>query len=451
MMFQTAVFLCVMLMATTKVFSLSLSDSKAGQLVEDHLRAQNSGDSTKMRKFIETCIAPAALATRPVEVRLNTMQRISADVGHLQLQQVTAITDSTIAVVTRAESGIYFEMVYRHDQSSPPQLLSLSMMSIDEPLDPNLPPLTEKQLVAAADSLLTAEAAAERFSGAVLIARDFKPVYQRAFGAANIEHQVPNRPGTKFNLGSINKSFTRLGIEMLAARGKLSLDDTIGKYLTDYPNKEAATKVTISHLLEMSGGIGDFFGQNFDNTPKNRLRHNRDFIPLFASEELHFEPGTNREYSNGGFILLGAIIEKVSGQDYYEFIEQQIFAPAGMTNTAWYEADMPVSDLADGYTLEGAGDGARRKNIYTRPARGSAAGGGYSTLDDLLKYAQALAAGKFGTPQSDLGVAGGAPGINAVLDSGLDGGYTVIVLSNFDPPAAENPARTIRNLIRRVR
>jgi len=438
-------------MSGTSAAALSLSDSPASVLVDHFLQAFNSGDEEKLREFIQTRVAPEALAQRPLEVRLNSMMSLHQNLGGFKLEQVTAITDSTITLVARGNNGITFELVFLHDASDPPKMRSLSLMSIDEPLDPNLPPLSETQLVAAVDSLLTTATAADRFSGVVLIARAFQPVYHKSFGKANIEHQVPNRPGTKFNLGSINKSFTRLAIEMLTAQGKLSLDDTIGTYLPDYPNAEARARVTIRNLVEMSGGIGDFFGPAFDDTPKDRLRHNRDFIRLFADEELHFEPGTSREYSNGGYVLLGAIIEQASGQDYYEFIEKNIFAPAGMSDTRWYEADEPVGDLADGYTTEGAPDGSRRKNIYTRPARGSAAGGGYSTATDLLKYAQALASGRFGPPRNDLGVAGGAPGINAVLDSGLNGGYTVIVLANYDPPAAEDVARSIRTLVRRVR
>lgn len=431
--------------------ALSLADSPAHPLVEHFLQAFNSGDSEKLREFIQTGVAPEALAQRPADVRLNSMLSLHQNLGGLKVEQVTAITDSTVALVARGNNGIYFELVFLHDASEPPKMRSLSLMSIDEPLDPNLPPLNETQLLNAVDSLLKAKAAVQEFSGVVLIARNFEPLYLQAFGLASIEHQVPDRPDTKFNLGAINKSFTSLAIEMLAAQGKLSLDDTIGAYLPDYPNAEARAKVTIRHLVEMSGGIGDFFGAAFDDTPKNRLRHNRDFIRLFAEEELHFEPGTSREYSNGGFILLGAIIERASGQDYYEFVKTNIFEPAGMENSAWYDADMPVRDLAEGYTTEGSLDGSLRKNIYTRPARGSAAGGGYSTATDLLKYAQALASGKFGPPRNDLGVAGGAPGINAVLDSGLEGGYTVIVLANYDPPAAEEVARIIRSLVRRVR
>lgn len=442
--------MAVSLFAATAA-ALSLADSPAGSLVGEYLKAFNSGDEKMMREFLQTNVAPAALAQRPLETRLTAMMSIFNDLRGLALQQVTAITDSTTTIIARAQTGMFFELVFLHDHAQPPRLRSLSLMSVDEPLDPNLPPLSETQLLHAADSLLKEKTAAQEFSGVVLIARDFQPLYHQAFGLASIEYQVPNRPDTKFNLGSINKSFTRLAIEMLAAQGKLSLDDTIGTYLPDYPNAEARAKVTIRHLVEMSGGIGDFFGEAFDNSPKNRFRHNRDFIPLFANEALPFEPGSRRAYSNGGYILLGAIVERASGQDYYEFVKTNIFGPAGMENSAWYEADVPVRDLAEGYTTEGSRDGSRRQNIYTRPARGSSAGGGYSTATDLLKYAQALASGKFGPPRNDLGVAGGAPGINAELDSGLSGGYTVIVLANYDPPAAEDVAQAIRNLVRRVR
>ncbi len=443
--------LIIVSLLTATAAALSLADSPAHPLVEHFLQAFNSGDAEKLREFIQTDISPEALAQRPADVRLNSMMSLHQNLGGLKLEQVTAITDSTVALVARGNNGIYFELVFLHDASVPPKMRSLSLMSIDEPLDPNLPPLTETQLLHAVDSLLKAKTAAQEFSGVVLIAHDFRPLYHEAFGPASIEHQVPNRPDTKFNLGSINKSFTRLAIETLAAQGKLSLDDSIGTYLPDYPNAEARARVTIRHLVEMSGGIGDFFGEAFDNSPKNRFRHNRDFIPLFANEALHFEPGTSHEYSNGGYILLGAIVERASGQDYYEFVKTNFFDPAGMENSSWYEADVPVLNLAGGYTTEGSVDGSLRKNIYTRPARGSAAGGGYSTATDLLKYAQALASGKFGPPRIDLGVAGGAPGMNAVLDSGLEGGYTVIVLANYDPPAAEEAARTIRSLVRRVR
>ncbi|RIK56132.1 hypothetical protein DCC62_30635, partial [candidate division KSB1 bacterium] len=242
-------------------------------------------------------------------------------------------------------------------------------------------------------------------------------------------------------------------------------DDPIGKHLPDYPNQQAAEKVTILHLLNMSSGIGDIFNDKYANLPKDRLRTIKDYLPLFAGDPLAFEPGARRQYSNGGYLVLGAIIEAVSGEDYFDYVRAHIFKPAGMENTGSYEADAIVPNLATGYTLRAGGSGERRK-----PARGSSAGGGYSTAEDLLKFTLALQnlkllsgeytkwllAGMDSAPPAavqkstapitagNLGIAGGAPGINAILDMDVASGYTTIVLSNYDPPSAEKAGRQIR-------
>ncbi|HEX8847125.1 MAG TPA: serine hydrolase domain-containing protein [Pyrinomonadaceae bacterium] len=329
---------------------------------------------------------------------------------------------------------------------------------------PKLPAkLTEQDALAALQKYLDEESRADEFSGAVLVAKNGKPVFQRAYGLASKEYGVQNRADTKFNLGSINKIFTQIAIGQLVEQGKLSYDDRLGKYLPDYPNREAAEKVTIRQLLSMTSGIGDFFGPEFEATPKDRLRNIKDFLPLFAAKALEFEPGTRRQYSNGGYIVLGAIIEKVSGEDYYDYVREHIYKPASMQDTAWYEADQPVNNLASGYTKEGgAGKGARRNNLYTRPAKGNPAGGGYSTTDDMLKFTLALKDGRLRLPNfrqeavaggpgaGGLGIGGGAPGINALLETGVNGAYTVIVMSNYDPPSAQRVGKQIRSLLGRV-
>jgi CubicO group peptidase (beta-lactamase class C family) len=277
---------------------------------------------------------------------------------------------------------------------------------------------------------------------------------------------VPNRLDTKFNLGSINKVFTQIAIGQLAEQGKLSIDDKLGKHLPDYPNREAAEKVTIRQILDMKSGIGDFFGPEYQATPKDRLRTVKDFLPLFASKPLQFEPGTKQQYSNGGYIVLGAIVEKLSGKDYYDYVRENIFKRADMQNTDWYESDIVTTNLASGYTRERDSKAARRNNFYSRPAKGSPAGGGYSTAPDLLKFVVALREGKLRVPdfrnQQNLpdakagrfggfGIAGGAPGINAALEADEVRGYSIIVMSNYDPPSAEKMARQIRGWISRVK
>lgn len=199
--------------------------------------------------------------------------------------------------------------------------------------------------------------------------------------------------------------------------------------------------------------------------PKNRLRTVKDFFALFAGKPLQFEPGTKQQYSNGGYIVLGAIVERLSGKDYYDYVREHIFKQADMQNTDWYEADIVTANLAIGYTTEGSANGARRSNFYSRPAKGSPAGGGYSTAPDLMKLVAALREGRLRVPdfrnqQSSgaasarfrgLGIAGGAPGINAVLEADEERGYTVIVMTNYDPPSAEKVARQIRVWISRIK
>ena len=318
-----------------------------------------------------------------------------------------------------------------------------------------------KSLLAAAEEFAGNLAREDKFSGTLLIAQNGEPVLTKSYGFADKQARTPNKAGTIYNLGSINKIFTVIAVGMLADEGKISLDDTVGKHLPDYPNKQAANKVTITQLLSMSSGIGDFFGPEYDATPKSKINSISAYLPLFASKPLEFEPGTDRRYSNGGFILLGAIIEKVSGMSYYDFVKKRIFEKCAMKDTDSYPRDLRIDNLAKGYTRpEGAKDWT--ENLESLPGKGSSAGGGYSTARDLLNFVNALDTGKLKVPESlqkakgvmiaqmiseGLGIAGGAPGINAVVESRLPGGYTLIVLSNYDPPSAIEVSRHVRGLL----
>lgn len=300
------------------------------------------------------------------------------------------------------------------------------------------------------------------FSGAAMLMKNEVVLFRSAYGEASRETHTPNRADTKFNLGSINKIFTKVAIGQLAAQGKVQLDQAIDRYLPDYP-KGVASKVTVRHLLDHRGGIGDIFGDAYDRADKSKLLRVTDWIPLFRDKPLAFEPGTRQEYSNGGYVLLGAIIEKASGEDYYDYIRRHVYMPAGMKNTDHYAQDERVANLAAGYTRQRhpgvtPGPDGLANNAPTRPMRGSPAGGGYSTLDDMAAFTRALREGKLlpaGTlvrgleelapgpgGRMGLGMGGGAPGLNAAVE--MMGDYTIIVLANLDPPAAERAAATLR-------
>jgi CubicO group peptidase (beta-lactamase class C family) len=445
-----------------------LPTTTAGQRVAVYLKAFNLGDEAQMREFFAHNVAPIALEQRPVAARLEVFQEMHGEFGRLELKRVLPSDESQVTILVSTQKSGWLEIGFEFEAKPPHKMLSLRVEDTeppqgDAPKAPPTAPKTEGEMLAALQSHLAELVKADEFSGTVLLAKAGKPLLHQAYGLASKEFNVPNRPDTKFNLGSINKTFTQMAIGQLVAQGKIAYEDTLGKHLPDYPNREAAEKVTIRQMLSMSSGIGDFFGPKYEATPKNKLRTVNDFLPLFAGEPLAFAPGTRQQYSNGGYIVLGAIIEKVTGQDYYAYVRENIFQPAGMSDTEWFEADAPTPNLATGYTRNGNSK-VRQSNIYTRPAKGSPAGGGYSTAPDLFKFALALQSGKlraydFRNPNPSgaagtfggLGIAGGAPGINAVLEIGPANGYTLIVMSNYDPPSAEKVARQVRGWLNQLK
>jgi len=280
------------------------------------------------------------------------------------------------------------------------------------------------------------------FSGVVLVARGGVPQFERAYGMADREAGRPNNLETAFNVGSINKFFTAISIRQLAAAGQLDLDSTLARAWPDYPNQDVARRVTIRQILDHRSGIGG----NIFGAPPGKTRHDvltlSDYFQLFKDLPLQFEPGSRQQYSNAGYIVLGLLIERLSGTSYYDYVQRHIFAPAGMMRTASWRVDSLPPNTATGYSAEG-------RNTDLLPGRGSSAGGGYSTTHDLLRLLNALREHKIeNAPEAGMvGIAGGAPGLNAVMEGDLQGGYDVVVMANLSPPAAERVGRLIRDAL----
>ena len=338
---------------------------------------------------------------------------------------------------------------------------------------------TDTEIVKETNAYLEQAAAEDTFSGAALIAKDGIPIFEKAYGLANKGSNTPNNVDTKFNLGSINKSFTSVAIAQLAQQGKLSFNDPIGKYLPDYPNKTVAAKVTIHQLLTHTSGMGMYFNEEFMRR-RASLKTLADVLPLFVNDALAFEPGEKMQYSNAGYVVLGLIIEKLSKQNYFDYVRDHIFKRAGMVNTESYELEEKVPNLAIGYTSMGPTGrpepGSRQENTAHMTGRGNSAGGGYSTLGDMLKFGRALIGHKLldqqytdivlsnqmspGQPPSGygffsmevngtraIGNNGGGPGTNATFTVYPELGYTVVVMSNYDPPSASKVTNKIRDLL----
>jgi len=308
-------------------------------------------------------------------------------------------------------------------------------------------PLTLDQLRSELSGRVDELAQRDLFSGVVLVAKDGEVVAEKCGGLADRRQETPVTPTTRFDIGSINKVFTRIVVQTLAARGQLALDDPISKHLPDYPDREIAAKVTLRQLLDMTSGLGDIFGDEFDATPRNRLVGNADYLRLFAGRPLEFEPGSSKRYSNAGYMVLGMVIEKVTQARYEDVVADSVFAPAGMHDALFVSTDEVRPRLATGYTRpEAPALGELRANTFAVPYRGTAAGGAYATARDLLAFDQAMRRGVFreaGIEGGGLGVAGGAPGVNALLESHRESGWTVVVLANLDPPAALGMVRAV--------
>jgi len=433
-----------------------------GQRAAAYFAAFNSAGESAMAAFLKENFSAQALQRVSLEERLARFRGFKQQARALNLEKLLRDTGDTASFLVRDQQGEMLEFTFQFEAGAGAKILSIlgAPVNPEDVADLAGPPLSREEVLARIRTELDERSRADRFSGVVLLAEGGQVLLHEARGLASVEYGAAHRPDTRFNLGSINKIFTRVAIGQLAEKGKLSLDDKIEKFLPDYPNREAAGKVSIRQLLDMSSGIGDFFGVKYRQTPKDGIRNLTDYLPLFAAEPLLFQPGSQRRYSNGGYIVLGLIVEKASGQSYWDYVRDHIYIPAGMIDTEHLEADMTTANVACGYTRNW--DEAdhekepRRSNFYTRPARGSSAGGGYSTAMDLLRFALALRSGRllgqlnkewFGGSQA---YAGGAPGINAELDMDPVPGWTVVVMGNYDPPAASSLAQKIGVMLRRL-
>ena len=227
----------------------------------------------------------------------------------------------------------------------------------------------------------------DQFNGSVLVAENGKVIYKKGFGLANMEWNVPNGPDTRFRLGSITKQFTSTLVLQLVEQGKLKLDGKVSDYLEDY-RKDTGAKITIHHLLSHTSGLPNYTAQPgfFETVGRNPFAVN-DFVKKYTSGDLEFEPGTKFNYSNSGYFLLGAIIEKVTGKPYEQVLKENILDPLGMKNTGYDHYDTIIGKRAAGYVKTPNG---YRNAPYLDMTIPYAAGSLYSTVEDLFLWDQAL-------------------------------------------------------------
>ena len=230
--------------------------------------------------------------------------------GGYDLKKIESQTPTEVTALLQERAGDGFtRAVLEVEPDEPHRILKLEVRLTERPAEFALPHMSDLQLVAALRKRLEDETASDRFAGAVLVAKQGEPIFAQAYGLADREHDIPNTLQTRFSLASISKMFTAVALMQQVQAGKVALDDPLEKYLPDYPNKELAAKVTIGELLTNTGGTGDIWGPEFDQH-RLELHTLRDYIHLYGNRALRFEPGSRYEYSNYGFILLGAVLKR---------------------------------------------------------------------------------------------------------------------------------------------
>jgi CubicO group peptidase (beta-lactamase class C family) len=238
------------------------------------------------------------------------------------------------------------------------------------------------------NQIMQKHATAADFSGAVLVAREGRALYQHAFGYANLEWKIPNDLETKFEIGSMTKQFTALLVLEFVNEGKVKLEGHVADYLPYY-RKDTGSRITVEQLLDHTSGIPNFISApGFLEGPASRTQYSvRDFAQKYCSGNLEFEPGTRFNYSNSGYFLLGAVLEQVSGQSYEQLLRERIFTRLGMNDSGYTRSETIIPHRAAGY--ERSVSGLKNARFYDMSIP-FAAGALYSTVGDLLLWDQAL-------------------------------------------------------------
>jgi CubicO group peptidase (beta-lactamase class C family) len=452
-----------------------------GRHIQSLIDTVNSGDPERVRQFITTECGERFRNMVPLDEHVSVFLGFHRETGGIDFYGIRTYAPErpgeTVVIVKDRNLEDWHGIVVRFGKSPEFLVEGLGINPARPPKGLEEPPLTQDEFLSQVKEFMARLIAKDLFSGALLVAKGDKGLLTQVAGEASKAFHVPNNIDTKFNLGSMNKMFTSTAVMQLIEKGKLSLDDPIAKFIDEsWLPKDVTSRITIRHLLTHSSGLGSYFNETYMKSSRALFRKLDDYKPLIKDDRPAFEPGTKFQYSNTGMFLLGVVIEKVTGEDYFSYIRKAIYEPAGMTNTDSYEMDYPVENLAIGYSPDPKSPYGWQNNLYKHVIKGGPAGGGFSTVRDLHKFALALLGGKyvsqdslkamwtdslganygFGFSVSEgpegkvVGHSGGFDGINSDLSIYLRSGYIVAVMSNIDNGASP-AARKIGRLLARIK
>ena len=459
-----------------------LEESPAGSKIIRFIQLINSGEEIT-EQHVQQLFAKTFIERHTAEKLLAIFQDIREVDGQLALYDANRVETFKYEVKAMGlKENNWLDMPFTFEKSPPYKIKGIGVNITGKKAkasDPMLSPDKKRKFKAQpktypsfdaisqkADELAKAYQDMNWFEGVILIAKDGKAFYEKAFGWADRENKIPNTIHTKFRIGSINKSYTATLVMQMVEKGQLSYTDLLEKFDLGFP-KEIASKITIRHLLTHTAGFGDiFFPKYLDNI--RDYKDIDDILPLLLHEPLIYEPGEDQSYSNYGYIVLGAILEKISGKKFGDLLQENILSPIDAKNTH-YDIAENIEGEAKSYRFQL--DGSKKDHTsqleYCTPD-----GGMYSTAADLLKYYQswlytekilshkakmAMAngfqhnKGNWGKILNEEGAgsgdAGGGPGVSTLVEMAWKENYTLIVLANTDYQIAEELGLKIMSFI----
>jgi CubicO group peptidase (beta-lactamase class C family) len=373
--------------------------------VREMIEALNSGDYATMRAYFDTQSDPNGF--------VNALGRYHLSRGYdlLRVEMVPDRGDLIAGIVRNRITGDEDYLAVRIEPQAPHRITLFQARVPDEVAASwklkrvTSTAVTEKDRLQEIGSYLKRMGDADIFSGAIVIARDGKPVFAQAYGYADREKEISNTVDTPFFMASITKLFTGLAIGQLVEQGKLRYDDSLAKFLPDFPDPESARKIRIKHLLSHTSGLGDYLGTQAYRDALDQMVTVKARVDIFARKPPAFEPGTKWAYSNMGFELLGRVIEIVTGQDYYDYMQKHVFAPAGATSASFpLQPKIGVAAVPMAYPYVFTSSQGTLKDFENKlgdnSRRGSAAGNAIVSALDLIRLSNAMRDGRIVKPET---------------------------------------------------
>ena len=440
--------------------AFSLPKGNIGARIQALVAAVNANNPATAKRFIAqntTREFQQTITMAENETVFTNLFHTSGGIDFAAIRTYGKPPEQTTVLLKDRAFGNWGLMALAFDAGSEGRISGIKFFRGRPPAVAITPSVTETAALAKIRALVDGVCKKEVFSGTVLVARGDTVLVEKACGEASKRYHVRNNLETKFNVGSMNTMFTGVAIAKLIEQGKLRYDDTLDKFIDGtWLPKDITELVTVHHLLSHTSGLGNYFNEKFDKSSRTLFRELDDYKPLIIGDQLAFKPGTRFSYSNSGMLLLGIVIERASGENYFDYVRKNVFATSGMVNTDNYALDEPVDNLAMGHIWTPKSRYKWTENNFQHVIKGGPAGGGYSTVRDLHRFALALKNEKLvkrasldllwqdhggagfgygfltrqGATGRIVGGSGGFPGLNGQLDVYLDREYIVTALSN---------------------